>query len=229
MKGADRKTAVNNSSVFIICPYPLVCEGLRLLLGQDEDAHVVGAAADANAALVSLARLLPDVVLIVSVVDEGCAAAVRVLKAVRPELSLLILSSDTRPEQVQAALSAGAAGYLPFSAHPDELIRAILTAGRGEVILHPAIVPPLLAYLAGQSQAETHPDQRALSPRQQEALACLARGLSDRDIAQELFISVRTVQTHLAHIYAKLGVHSRTEAAVLAVRAGWFSEDQPNQ
>lgn len=229
MNGANRKTAVNNSSVFIICPHPLLCEGLRLLLGQDEDAHVVGAAADADAALVALSRLRPDVILIVSVADEGCVTAVQLLKADRPGLSLLILSLDTRPEQVQAALSAGAAGYLPFSAHPDEFIRAILTAGRGEVTLHPAIVPPLLAYLARQSQTDNHPDRRALSPRQQEVLACLARGLSDRDIAQELFISVRTVQTHLAHIYTKLGVHSRTEAAVLAVRAGWFSEDQPNQ
>lgn len=229
MNGVDRKTAVNNSRVFIICPYPLVCEGLRLLLGQDEDAHVVGIAADAHAALVSLSHLRPDVILIVSVADEGCVTAVRILKADRPGLSLLILSADTRPEQVQAALSAGAAGYLPFSAHPDELIRAILTAGRGEVTLHPAIVPPLLVYLAGQTQGDNNPDLRALSPRQQEALACLARGLSDRDIAQELFISVRTVQTHLTNIYAKLGVHSRTEAAVLAVRAGWFSEDQPNQ
>ena len=189
----------------------------------------MGTSAGANAALDTLSQLQPDVILIVSVVDETCVTTVRLLKAHWPGLSVLILSTNTRPEQVQAALSAGATGYLPLSVHLDELIRAIFTTGRDELTLHPALVPPLLTYLAGQSQVDNNPDLNALSPRQQEVLTCLSRGLSDRDIAQALFISVRTVQTHLAHIYTKLGVHSRTEAAVLAVRAGWFSENQPNQ
>jgi len=230
MKDVGWKTAVNSRRVFIICPYPLLREGLRLLLAQDEDVHVVGTAADAQTVLTALLQLQPDGVLAVFVGAElDCVTAVRVLKADRPGLSVLILSPDTRPEQVHAALAVGATGYLPLSAQPDELIRAILTAGRGEPVLHPSIVPPLLSYLAGQSPADHTPDLNALSPRQQEVLACLAHGWSDRDIAQSLFISVRTVQTHLAHIYTKLGVHSRTEAAVLAVRAGWFSENQPNQ
>lgn len=124
---------------------------------------------------------------------------------------------------MQAALLAGATGYLPLNADSDELVHAIVTTARGELTLHREILPALFIYLADQTPASIKPKLDVLSSRQQQVLACLARGLSDRDIAQELFISVRTVQTHLAHIYGKLDVHSRTEAAVLAVDAGWFS------
>jgi two-component system NarL family response regulator len=225
MDGIGRKTAVDKYSVLIICPQTLIREGLRLLLAQDDDVDVVGVAADANEVLASWLHLQPDVaVAMYSQASTDCAAEVQRLKAELPDLPLLVISPDTRPERVQAVLVAGATGYLPLIANLDELIWAIFTVGREELALHPAIVPSLFTYLAGQAQEDDNLRLDRFSPREQEVLACLVRGLSDRDIAQELFISVRTVQTHLAHIYAKLDVHSRTEAAVIAVRAGWFAE-----
>ena len=210
--------------ILIVCPQTLVREGLRVLLAQDEDLHVVGSAADAGQALRLMPQMQPDLVLAVyGAAPPGCAAVVQHLKADRPALPVLIVSPDVHPEHVQAALVAGATGYLPLDADLDELIWAVYTVGRGELALHKAVTPGLLAHLAGREATASQPHLDDLSPREREVLSHLARGLSDRDIAQALFISVRTVQTHLAHVYAKLGVHSRTKAAVLAVRAGWFS------
>lgn len=211
--------------VVIVSRQTLTREGLRLLLVQDQDLHVVGMAIGVDEALESCSWLQPDVVITVfDWVDQDCAAAVKRLKTELPGLAVLVVSSDIRPEQVQAMLAAGATGYLPLDANMDELVWAAYATGRGELTLHPAIMPDLISHLAGLVEGNSQPNIDDLSPREQEILSHLARGLSDRDIAQTLFISVRTVQTHLAHIYTKLGVHSRTEAAVIAVQAGWFPQ-----
>ncbi len=211
--------------VLILCAQTLVREGLRLLMAGDEDLDVVAVTAAVAEVVTAVSRHKPDVLIIaVGWEGEDCTAVLQQLKAACPDLPLLVISPDIRPEQVQAALTAGANGYLPLSADLDELARSVFTVCRGEVSIHAAILPILYIHMAGQTPAEETPGFDDLSPRQREVLACLVRGLSDRDIAQELFISVRTVQTHLTHIYNKLGVRSRTEAAVMAVHAGWFME-----
>jgi DNA-binding NarL/FixJ family response regulator len=203
----------------------LVREGLRLLMAGDEDLEVVAVAAAMAEVETAVSRHQPHVLItVLGWEGEDCAAILQQLKSTFPELPLLVVSPDMRPEQVQMALTAGANGYLPLSADLDELAQAIFAVCRGEVTIHAEILPTLYLYLAEQTAVEEPPGFDDLSPRQREVLACLVRGLSDRDIAQELFISVRTVQTHLAHIYNKLGVHSRTETAVMAVQAGWFAE-----
>lgn len=210
--------------ILIVCPHKLALEGLRLLLARDEDLYIVGLTADVDQALALLLRLQPDVVISSdSTASQDCASGVQRLRAARPDIPVLVVSPDTRPERVQAALAAGAIGYLPLDADPDELVRAVHTVGRGELTLHPAIVPGLVARLAGHATKEPGPSLKDFTAREREVLTYLARGLSDRDIAQALFISVRTVQSHLANIYEKLGIHSRTEAAVIAVREGWLS------
>ncbi|MEE8389420.1 MAG: response regulator transcription factor [Anaerolineae bacterium] len=223
MASAGQRPASKKHRILILCPHTLIREGLRLLLAEDDDLYVVDLAADVSEALKALVRMEPDVIVVAyGWAGQDCAAVVQRLKADRPGQPLLLISPDVRPEQVQAALVAGATGYLPLSASQDELIRAVYTVGRDELTLHPAIVPGFLSHLASREAKDSQPNFDDLSPREQEVLAHLARGLSDRGIAQALFISVRTVQTHLAHIYAKLGVHSRTEAAVIAVREDWF-------
>jgi DNA-binding NarL/FixJ family response regulator len=212
--------------VVIVSRQTLTREGLRLLLVQDQDLHVVGMAMGVDEALESCPQLQPDVVIVVfGWVDHGCAAAIKRLKTELPGLAVLVVSSDIRPEPVQAILAAGAIGYLPLDANLDELVWAAYATGQGELILHPSIMPDLISHLAGLDRGNSQPNVDDLSPREQEVLSHLIRGLCDRDIAQTLFISVRTVQTHLAHVYTKLGVHSRTEAAVIAVQAGWFPQN----
>lgn len=223
MVTASQRPDSKENRVLIVCPHRLILEGLEYLFSQEEDLRLVGLLADVSEALAFLSRLRPDVVLLVSTVSyPNCADAVRRLKTIDPHLPVLLISSDIRPEGVQATLTAGANGFLPLDISQDELVRAVYTVCRGELVLHPSVMLGLLSYLADQPAEAAMLNLEDFSPREQEVLACLARGLSDRDIAQQLFISVRTVQTHLAHIYGKLGVHSRVEAALTAVQAGWF-------
>lgn len=215
--------------VLIICPYRLVREGLGLLLSQEEDLRLVVLMADASEALQSLSRLLLDMVVIVDIAPhQDWANVVRQFKSANPVLPILLISPDIHPERVRAALAGGANGYLPLDISQDELIRAVYAACRGELVLHSTVMLGLLSHLADQPDKAGFPNRDEFSPRELEVLACLVHGLSDRDIAQQLFISVRTVQTHLAHIYGKLGVHSRIEAALTTVQAGWFSPHADN-
>lgn len=228
-----KMTQTNSSSpslkgldILIISPHALAREGLRLLVGQDEDLHVLGTAANADDAFESLRYARADVVIVAHSSDnQQCIACVQRIKTAQHDSPVLVITADTRPEQVQAALAAGATGYLPLDAEPDELLRAIYTVSRGELALHATIVSRLLSHLGARRAEDSQPahDDDDLTPREREILAHLARGLSDQDIAQSLFISVRTVQSHLSHIYAKLNIHSRTEAALTAVREGWVS------
>jgi len=230
MVTASRRSSSKEHRGLIVCPQRLAREGLGALLSQEEDLSLVGLTADASEALASLSRLRPDVVIIVNSGScPDCAAAVQQFKTTHPDLPVLLISSVTRLEDVQAALAAGANGYLPLDIGKDELIHAVHMVCRGELVLHPTLMRELLSHLADQSNEAVMHNLNDFSPREQEVLACLARGLTDRDIAQQLFISVRTVQTHLTHIYGKLGVHSRIEAALATTRAGWFSvhDDHP--
>ncbi|MCL5951748.1 MAG: response regulator transcription factor [Chloroflexi bacterium] len=221
---AKRNTIPKELNILIVTPRGLAREGLRLVVEQDEDLRVVGFAANADAALESLRQTRAQVVIVAHYSDnQECVACVQRLKATEPVLPVLIISSDIRPDHVQAALAAGATGYLPQDAEPDELLRAIYTVYRGELMLRATIVPRLLSHLGIRHSGDSTPALDDLTHRERDILVHLARGLSDQDIAQTLFISVRTVQSHLAHIYAKLNVHSRTEAALIAVREGWAS------
>ncbi|HEX7973342.1 MAG TPA: response regulator transcription factor [Anaerolineales bacterium] len=223
MESISQSKVSKHPRVLIVCPQTLVGEGLKMILAQEEDLRLIGLAVDVDDASTSLHQLEPDVIVLAfGWGDQDCAAAVRRFKSERPGLPVIIVSPVIRVEQVQEALAAGTEGYLTLEASPDELIHAIYTASRSEFILHPTVVAALLRHLGDYDGDKTPLNRLDFSPREQEVLACLARGLSDRGIAQQLFISVRTVQTHLAHIYAKLGVHSRVEAALAAMRAGRF-------
>lgn len=205
--------------VLLLCKPALLREGLRLLLAADEDLELV---TETSAASHAQDVAMADVAVI------SCAGVIAVpelihrLQTTFSRLPILVIALEPEPEDVEAALAAGATGFLPLRATPEELIWALHNVSRGRLTLHPALLPSLANYLVRQEQAASPAELEQLTPREQEVLAHLVRGASDRDIAQTLFLSVRTVQTHLSHIYEKLDVDSRTEAAVMAVRAGWF-------
>jgi DNA-binding NarL/FixJ family response regulator len=223
MSPSRQQPSAKKCRVLVICPQALLRAGLRLLLAQDEDLEIVELAADACEALQSSLGPQSDVVIVAfGREDVDCKAAIRHLLEDCPDLPLLVVSSDTHPAHVQQALACGASGYLPLDADLDQLLWAVNNVANGELTLHPAIMRALASHLADEENGHTHSILDDLSPREQEVLSYIVQGLSDRDVAQALFISVRTVQAHLSHVYTKLGVHSRTEAAVMAVRAGWF-------
>lgn len=203
----------------------LVREGTRQILDREQDLEVVGEAADGVEAVELVKRLKPDLAILdISMPRMGGIEATRQIKKIAPRTSVLILSAYDDDQYVFALLEAGAAGYLLKDVSGDELVRAIRAVHSGEPVLHPAIARKVLDRVVQRQQAPAGSpvDGESLSDRELEVLRLAARGLTNAGIAQQLGLSTRTVQVHLTHIFAKLGVGSRTEAVITALRHRWF-------
>lgn len=203
----------------------VVREATAEVVNHQADMRVVGQAGDGEEA-VSLARALrPDVVVMDIAMPrlDGLEATRRIV-ADCPNCQVLVLTAHEERGRIVRLLEAGAIGYLPKTVGLDELLEAIRAAGRGESILPPAVASVVVRHLAGDEPLE---EARPLTEREFEVLELAARGETNDGIAQRLYISVRTVEAHLTHIYNKLGVGSRTEAVVHAIRRGWIDlEDE---
>ena len=214
--------------VFIVDDHGLVRRGVRSYLSIFDDIEVVGEAANGGEALERLramnaAGIAPDVVLMdLAMEPVDGVTATRELRATMPEVEVLAVTSLIDQSRVQAALEAGATGYLIKDAAPEELAVAIRAAQRGEVHLDAAIARRLMDSLSARS---TVPDPFAeLSEREVEILRLIAEGHANKEIARRLVISERTARTHVSNILRKLGLSSRTQAALLAVREGLVSQ-----
>lgn len=190
--------------------------GLERLLANEEDIEVVGTASNGAEAVELCARMRPDVVLmdLSMPVLDGVEATKRIDAAHDGAVAVVILTSFSDREQVLAALDAGASGYLLKDADPDELIRGIQAAARGEAPIAPKAAREVLA-----TRSERR-DQPELSRREREVLELVAQGLPNKRIALELAISEKTVKTHLTNIFERLGVSDRYQAALWAKRHG---------
>jgi DNA-binding NarL/FixJ family response regulator len=210
--------------VFIVDDHGLVRRGVRSYLSIFDDIEVVGEAANGGEALERLRAMnaagdAPDVVLMDLAMEpiDGVTAT-RELRATMPEVEVLAVTSLIDQSRVQAALEAGATGYLIKDAAPEELAVAIRAAQRGEVHLDGAIARRLMESMSARSAV---PDPFAeLSEREVEILRLIAEGHANKEIARRLVISERTARTHVSNILRKLGLSSRTQAALLAVREG---------
>jgi DNA-binding NarL/FixJ family response regulator len=202
--------------VLVVDDHDVVREGLRAFLDLQDGIDVVGEASDGDEAIAAAEELLPDVVLMDLVMPRlDGLAAMRALRERVPGARVIVLTSFLDDEKVLPALRAGAAGYLLKNAAPQELARAIRAAFAGEVVLDPVVAARLVDTLAGGVE----PLDR-LTPREREVLELIGRGFPNKLIARELGLSEKTVKTHVGHVLAKLGVTDRTQAAVVAVRAG---------
>jgi NarL family two-component system response regulator LiaR len=203
--------------VLIVDDHAVVREGLRTFLELQDGIEVVGEAADGEEALGEAERLQPDVVLMDLVMPRlGGVEAMRGLRRHAPSARVVILTSFLDDERLLPAVRAGAAGYLLKNVEPRELARAIRLADAGEALLDPAVAARLVDALVDDGEEE----RPELTPREQEVLDLLARGLANKRIAQELRIAEKTVKTHVSHVLAKLGVSDRTQAALYVARAG---------
>lgn len=205
--------------LLVVDDHPVVREGLRSFLGSRDGLEVVGEAGDVDEAVAECERLRPDVVLLDLVLPGGGGvAALPRLLAVEPAPRVIVLTSFGGDEQALAALRGGAAGWLGKDVPPAELESAIRTVHRGGSVLDPAMASRVLAEVAAPGAGDPRLEQ--LTPREREVLAHLGRGLSNRELAAELFVSEKTVKTHVSSILAKLQVVDRTQAALFAVRHG---------
>ena len=200
----------------IVDDHAVVREGLRAFLDLQDGIEVVGEAADGREGVAAAERLRPDVVLMDLVMpDIDGLAAMRELHERLPRTRTIVLTSFLDDDRLLPAVRAGAAGYLLKNAPPAEVARAVRAAAAGEAVLDPVVAARLLEALARDEE----PLDR-LTPREREILVLIGRGFPNKRIAQELRLSEKTVKTHVGHVLAKLGVSDRTQAAVVAVRAG---------
>ena len=205
--------------------HAIVREGTRELLEQEEDLQVVGEAVDGEEAVRMTTTLSPDVVIMdIAMPKLNGIEATKQIKARCPATAVLILTAYDDDQYVFALLDAGAAGYLLKNVRGRELIEAVRQVAMGEAVLHPTVARKVLNRFAsspGQASPEEALDQ--LTPREMEVLKLAAKGITNQAIADELVVSVRTVQAHLNHTFGKLGVGSRTEAVMYALRRGWLT------
>jgi DNA-binding NarL/FixJ family response regulator len=211
--------------VLIVDDHAMVRRGMRDFLDLHPDLEVVGEAADGEAALEATDTLRPDVVvmdLMLPVLD-GIAATAQ-LKARHPAVEVVAITSFIEEERVTAAIEAGASGFLLKDAEADDLAAAIRAARQGEVYLDPAVAGIVARRMrdggAGRGGNGGDGGLARLTSRERDVLACVAHGLSNRAIAQELGMAERTARTHVSNILAKLGLTSRTQAALFAVEHG---------
>ena len=208
--------------VLVVDDHAVVREGLRAFLELQDGIEVVGEAADGQEALEEAARLRPHVVLMDLVMPRlDGLGAMRTLRESARDVRVIVLTSFLDDDKLLPALRAGAAGYLLKNAQPQEVARAVRAAHAGETLLDPVVASRLVDTLAAEGGQE--PLDR-LTPREREVLVLVGRGFPNKRIAQALGLSEKTVKTHVGHVLAKLGVSDRTQAAVLAVRAGLVSK-----
>jgi two-component system response regulator NreC len=210
---------MNKIRVLIADDHTIVREGVRLLLDAQPDINVVGEAADGNQAL-SLARSLsPDIVLLdIGMPLMNGLEATRALKAELPKINILILTMHEGEDYFFRILAAGASGYVLKGAGSSELLNAIRAVYQGGVYLYPTMAKKLMSdYIKNQQAgAETDP----LTPRERQVLKLIAEGRTNREIAEELVLSLNTVQTHRLHLMEKLNLHNRSELIKYALRRG---------
>ena len=227
---ALEKHAMNTIRILLAEDHVVVRQGTRQLLEREQDLEVIGEAGDGEEAVRLASQLKPDVVIMdVAMPKLSGIEATKQIKALLPSTIVLALTGYDYDEYIFSLLEAGAAGYLLKDVSGDELIGAVRAVYAGEPVLHPAVLRKLMSRLSplAAGPAAGRPLE-LLSEREMEVLRKAAKGMSNKDIAEALFISVRTVQAHMRSIFNKLGVGSRSEAVLYGLKRGWFAlEDLP--
>lgn len=210
------KSAPEKIRILLADDHAVVREGLRAVLEQDDDFDVVGEVGDGDALLREAARLVPNVVIMdMKMPGPTPTDTIAALKAGQPSIQVMVFTSYAEDAQVRDALGAGALGYLLKDAMREDLLRSVRAVARGEPALHPQAQKQMLAWL----RRPVSPIE-LLSARERTVLELLAEGLSNKLIARRLELTEGTVKGYVSQVLEKLGVSDRTQAALMAHRAG---------
>lgn len=206
----------------LVDDHHVVRRGLRSFLEAFPDITVVGEASSGEELLERVDRWLPDVVIMDLLMPGGIDGieTTRQVRAMSPHTQVVVLTAHTDDARVIAALRAGAIGYVPKDAEPETLLSTVRAAARGQSLLGPAIAESVFQELMGRAQIRYD-----LTEREMEVLRLLAHGQTNREIAEELVVTVETVKTHVGNILAKLHLAHRTQAVIHALKEGLISLD----
>lgn len=208
--------------VLIADDHALFRAGLRLLLQTAPALHVVGEAADGEQAVAQFEALQPDVLLLdLKMPRKGGMEAIGEIKASFPRAHILVLTAYGGGQLVLKAVRAGATGYVLKASRPELLLRAVRDVHEGRAVLDPAIAPALMEEMKRPAAVD-----EPLTGRELEVVRLMARGLTNREIAERLVISERTVRTHISRILDKLNLLNRTQVALYALRRGWATLEE---
>jgi len=207
--------------LLLVDDHAVVRSGLRMLLQSEPDVEILGEASTAAQAIALAQSLRPTIILMdIGLPDLSGIAATREIKKICPETAVLALTIHEDEEYFFKILEAGASGYVPKRAAPEELLTAIRTVARGEVYLYPSLAKLLVRDFLTQPHTASENSENDLTAREQEVLLRLAEGDSNDKIASALVISVSTVERHRENIMRKLNLHSRAELVRYAIRKG---------
>ena len=208
--------------LLLVDDHAVVRSGLKMLLASEADVEIVGEAGSGSEAVSAAGSARPDVILMdIGLPDMTGIEAARVIKSQFPKIAIVALTIHDDEEYFFKMLEAGASGYVPKRAAPEELLTAIRAAALGEVYLYPSLAKLLVKdYLSQEHAAEHKPTLDGLTAREQEVLSLLAEGAANDRIAGSLVISPETVERHRENIMHKLNLHSRSELVRYAIRKG---------
>jgi len=214
--------------ILLVEDHVVVRESIRQALMRDPDLQIVGEAGDGEEAVKLAAQLKPDIIIMdIAMPKLNGIEATKKIKAQQTSTAILALTAYDYEQYIFPLLEAGAAGYLLKDISSSQLIDAVHTVHHGESVLHPSITRKVVERF--RSNAADREQNRAadiLTERETAILKMAAKGMGNKDIADDLHLSVRTVESHLGCIFNKLGVGSRTEAVIQAMKRGWFSLEE---
>ena len=217
--------ATKKITILLAEDHQLVRQGIRQFLEREADLAVVGEASDGEEAVKLAKELKPDVIIMdIAMPRLNGIEATKQIKQLQPRTIVLILTAYDYEEYIFPILEAGAAGYLLKDMSGSELVDAVHTVYKGESVLHPAVARKLVERFRDTDIREGQQKKAdLLTERELEVLKMAAQGMSNKEISSELFLSVHTIESHFGNIFSKLGVYSRLEAVLEALKRGWFT------
>jgi two-component system response regulator NreC len=213
--------------VLVVDDHDVVREGIRMVLSSDPELEVVGTASSGEQAIEEVHQLRPDVV-VMDIAMPGLSGfeATRRIRESEPDVKVVALTVHDSEAYVFQMLQAGATGYVVKRAAAEDVIQAVKRASHGEAVLHPAVAKLVIKDYLSRVERGEEQSFDSLSDREREILKLIAEGKTNREIAEMLFLSIKTVQAHRANLMHKLGMHDRTELVKYAIRKGIIGLDE---